>query len=335
MKGRPMRSTADVRKSNLHKVRSLLWEGGAHTKQQIAESTGLSVATCNTLLNEMEGRGEVLGERVRLHGVGRGSTQYRIDERFESTLCVTFDLVGEKRVLTLTVLSPLGCVEDRWTITGDLLDFAALTSAISSALERQGNVTQIMVGTPSIAEYGIIRHCDIPELEGQRLVEQLECRFLLPVCLQNDMHFKAYGYYCQTGNDAEVVTLVNAPAGVLPGTATVHGGTVIRGANQFAGMVGFLPFGCSQRELIELLGAPGTALPILCRATAALVVALNPHAVVFTGSLLGERDLGVIRQACLESIPEEYLPPLHYERSFDGYYLHGMYRTSLDLKGLS
>lgn len=42
-----------------------MWQGGAFTKQSVSAKTGLSVATCNTLLNDMDQCGEVISEKKR------------------------------------------------------------------------------------------------------------------------------------------------------------------------------------------------------------------------------------------------------------------------------
>ena len=56
-------------------------------KQSIAADTGLSVATCNTLLNELERSGEVYSQKYQLNGVGRSTSVYQINEDYESILC--------------------------------------------------------------------------------------------------------------------------------------------------------------------------------------------------------------------------------------------------------
>ena len=85
-----MKDSADIRKVNKNKI---LWQGGQYAKQQISLKTGLSVATCNTLLNTMEEAGEVIGEKKQLQDVGRESVCYQINEAYESFLCVYFELI--------------------------------------------------------------------------------------------------------------------------------------------------------------------------------------------------------------------------------------------------
>ena len=46
-----MMDSAGVKRQNMDLIRRLLWQGKQLTKLVISNRTGLSVATCNTLLN--------------------------------------------------------------------------------------------------------------------------------------------------------------------------------------------------------------------------------------------------------------------------------------------
>ena len=140
-----MIDSSDVRKLNLNQIRSVMWRGGEHTKQSMALEIGLSSATCNTLLNEMEENCEVLSEKRQLNGVGRSTSVFRINEQYESILCVKVEINSDgHRELWIEVLSMLGnrlCHEkraykklDAETIIDRIIDFTVLYSNISIIL---------------------------------------------------------------------------------------------------------------------------------------------------------------------------------------------------------
>lgn len=52
-----MTTSSDIRKANKKRIYKLMLNRKSYTKQQISAMTGLSVATCNTLLNDMESNG--------------------------------------------------------------------------------------------------------------------------------------------------------------------------------------------------------------------------------------------------------------------------------------
>ena len=328
-----MKDSADIRKINKHKIQKILWKGGQYTKQQLSVQTGLSIATCNTLLNEMEQSNEVIGEKKRLQDVGRESVCYQINEQFESFLCIYFELLNGERTLTLHLLSAIGNIIEKIEKKCEIIDYSVIDNEIECVLKQHNNISQIIVGTPSIAENGIIRHCDIAELENVEIVCQLEKQFHIPVYLENDMHFKAYGYYSKCGKADEIITLANFPAHILPGTASVHAGMILKGKNQFAGMVGFLPYGIEREKELELL-KKDTCRPFVSKAITSIIAIVNPGIVVLTGDLLCQESLGWIRKDCLQYIPDEYMPTFIYEDDLNAFYLEGMYQKALDLKGV-
>lgn len=326
-----MKDSADIKRANKNRIRRLLCSGEAYTKQQIALQTGLSVASCNTYLNELEATGEVCGEKQQLHDVGRSSVLYKLNEGYESILCLSFALLQGVKSITTWVLSPTGALLYEQNRAFPWLDVTAVKQQTAAALERFPNISRILVGTPSIAENGVIRHSDLAELEDVPLKAVLENQFHRPVFLANDMHYKVYGYYRQERCSDEIITLVNYPSGVLPGTATVHKGTLLTGKNLFAGMVGFLDYGISREEQIKRLQRP-TAEPLIIQATIALISILNPHRLLLTGDLLREGDLERIRTACLRCIPEEYMPQFFFLPHTETEYRWGMYWTAIDRK---
>lgn len=326
-----VKNSVDVKRENKSVIWQLLLNGQALTKQQIALKTGLSVASCNTYLNEMESLGQVVGEKQKLHDVGRTSVVYKLNENFEGFLGVYFELIQGIKSITTTVLTPLGTVLFQKTVQYARLDTLEIDKTIEAALEAFPNISQIIVGTPSIAENGVIRHCDIPELEGCPLKTLLEEKYQRPVFIANDMHHKVYGYSRQEQVADKIITLVNYPSGVLPGTATVHKGVMLTGKNLFAGMVGFLDYGMSKEQELKKLYRP-TAEPLVVKASIALISILNPHQLLFTGDLIMADDLDRIYNACLEFIPQEYMPEFVFVPSTDEYYIKGMYWTAIDHK---
>lgn len=326
-----MKDSAGIKRQNKGLICKLLLGGKAYSKQQIAGQTGLSVASCNTYLNEMEQAGQVIGTRQKLHEVGRTSVVYQWNEDYESIACLYFERIQERRSLTAVVLSATGREKYRTQTSFPKLELDTIETGLEDLLARFPNIRQIVVGTPSIAENGVIRHCDLPELEGVQLMSAWEQRYHLPVFLANDMYYKIYGYYQKQPAPNRIITLVNYPSGVLPGTATIYNGSVLTGRNLFAGMVGFLDYGMSREEQIARMQRP-VAEPLITQAVIALISILNPHTLLFTGDLIQESDLDAIRDACKRCIPEEYMPDFAYMADSTPYYLAGMYAAAMERK---
>ena len=98
-------------------------------------------------------------------------------------------------------------------------------------------------------------------------------------------------------------------------------------------MVGFLPYEFDRKEELRLL-SPETALPIIVKAVASLIVAMNPSSILLAGDLLDEEKAEQVYLGCLKWIPKEYMPDFCYTNDIDLYYQEGMYQKALDQKGV-
>lgn len=326
-----MKGSADIRKANKRAIYRFMLDGGAYTKQRVSRGTGLSIATCNTLLNDMRAQGIVSGGGKLAGEAGRSSVLYRIEDGHESYLAICFYIERGVKIAETVVFSATGRILRREKRGYARLDVQKVEEIIGSVVAQHGNFAQIIVGVPGIAGHGVIRHCDIPQLEGAALQETLAARFGSSVSVESDMHLKAYGYYKKEGKRDEVITLGYFPANVLPGTVTIHRGEIIRGANGFAGMTGFLPWGISREEQLALL-RPEVCAPFIVRSICAIIVLLNPGTVVLTGELVDASILNTVKKACRADIPEEYMPEFRVVDSFDEYYLEGMFQLAVDRK---
>ena len=96
-------------KRQQEKIYRLMLDHQQYTKQQISVKTGLSVATCNTLLNDMAANKVlVTGEEKEFRGVGRSSWLYEIDDEHEHYILVSFAVNQGMRNVDYYVVSATG-----------------------------------------------------------------------------------------------------------------------------------------------------------------------------------------------------------------------------------
>lgn len=326
---KPIQESFELRNINLNKLRKILYTGNSYSKKELANLSNLSLPSVNTLLNVLEENKEVLGKKIPNKEKGRDTTFYHLNEDYAYIIALYFELIDEKRVLTYSIFNLLG--KSRISkIELDKLDYEAIEDKIEELITEFPNAANLVIGSPSIVENGIITHSDITELEGCKIVDRLTYRFHLPVYIDNDMHLKAYGYYFSKGNKDEIVTLLNYPIGVLPGSVTIHKGEIIKGSNLFAGMVGFLPYGVSRESQISQLKLD-TALPFIVDAIISIIAIINPSYILLTGSCIKEIDIPSIKEWVLGYIPIEFLPNFNYVESLDYYYLEGLYQKGISM----
>ena len=326
-----MGNSADIRRENKRSIYRVMLDGGQYTKNQISRETGLSVATCNTLLNDMQAQGLVTGGEKAFGEVGRSSVLYQIDKEHESYLALHFVVEQGVKMMETIAFSAVGAIIFQEKNIYEAVTYDDIKTAVCQAKEMVTNLRQIIVGVPGIETDGVISHCDLPELNGLDLQHRLEKDFHVKAELKNDMHFKALGYYKLNDNPDDVITLAYYPSHVLPGTATIHKGMIISGANCFAGMAGFLPYNMSREEQLALL-EPQTCVPFITMSICAIIVLLNPSTIVLTGDLVNGELLAQVKRHCLNDIPEEFMPQFVLADNFDTYYFKGMYELAVDRK---
>lgn len=330
-----MIDSSDVRKININLIRSVMWKGGEHTKQSVSVNTGLSVATCNTLLNEMEQNGELLSRKCQLNGVGRSTSIYRINESYECILCVRFDLVSDgSRILWCDVLSMLGTKLFQKQQSYQRMEAELIVEEIEGVISTFPGISCILVGTNGIVDNGVIRMSDIPELEGAHLLNMVrEKAGDRPVHMAYDCQFRAYGAYKKANCTHETLTLMFCVKNVLPGTASVVNGMIVNGRNGFAGMTGYMPYDMDRAEQIRLIAEKPAGLALIAQAVVSVITVLNPDVVVFAGNVIDAAAADRVRNLCEEYLPKDVIPDFCVaEDGSDSYYLEGMYQKALEIK---
>ena len=161
-----MKNTAEIKKENQRRVWEILRDGKAHTKQEASLITGLSQATCNTILNEFETK-DRSGEIKENPGKwGRSSVAYRLNRDFESFLCIGFELIKGRRSFFWRVKTAIGEILDQGRTYREMITCRDIENKVEELKERFPNLRAIAMGTPSVADKGWIRHCDLPEFDN-------------------------------------------------------------------------------------------------------------------------------------------------------------------------
>lgn len=314
-----MTDSSDIRRHNILRILDMLWRSGTYTKHQIAAETGLSQATCNTLLNVLHEQNAVLEKKARQSTVGRSVSEYTFNETYKPFLTVRFDMIRQKIHLQICLCALNGKILSRSGGIYDHLHLETLMDHIQRALDQYAGISMLVIGTPSMVDHGILRFCDIPELENAPLAEAIRSITDIPYIIENDMTYKALGYAGR--NREKVTTLAYFPSGVRPAATTIQRGTIISGAHGFAGMIGFLPdtsvFG--YESIIQNL--------------VSTIVLLDPDVLVLSGDRIKPADIGTIRSQCSQYIPEAYMPRFEYMEDLDDFYEAGMLEKARHSKG--
>ena len=325
-------NTAQVKNYNVNIVKTALKALPNGTKTTISRITGLSVATCNTILNELDATGEILEVASEYSSVGRPAKAYRFNENYSYILCIYIIYENTQKILNYAVVNLLGNIIEEHSMVKDCIDYDEIKNIVEELIHQYENIEAIGIGIPGVVtKTNVIDFCDIEELDNCSLAERLTDTFGKYVVIENDMNLIAYGLY-QAGEyeESTSIAVVSFFKDNWPGSGIIVDGHIIHGNTNFAGEVSYLPFGCTHDEQKQLLKDRTGIIQIVSKTICSLAAIINPETIVMTGTILSDNIFEEICDAVSEIIPAKHIPQILLESNIKKYYLNGLSSMALE-----
>lgn len=314
--------TSKVKQLNTNLIKAILKTMPGKTKADIADATGLSQATCNTILNELVSIGEVLELEREAFGGGRPAKRFMYNGDYGMVICLYISNDGKKPVLTYAVANLLGILKEERTIQKKSVDYSTIEELIGDLVSKYKNVKSAAIGIPGVViQRAIIDICDIESLVNCPMAEKLQDKFGIKASLENDMNLTSLGYYQQHSyaKDTSIV-VINFLNDICPGSGIIINGKIISGYTNFAGEISYLPFGYNASSLKERKEIIDCVVKTICSISALI----NPETIMVTGGLITEDMIDEIRSGCINTIPERHMPNIIYQHNIHDYYIKGL-----------
>jgi len=280
------------------------------TRRQLAQRTGLSQPTVNSIVQELENKGFASPGTFAVSAGGRRPQCYTLqtDHLRAATIRVLL------HSLEYVVVKVDGTVVLRysWPITGTDTHIAALQALLRTLLKQDRNIRVVSIGVPGVVDPRGVLYAipQVPDLEGVALARLLKEQFDIPVYVENDMNLVALGSVIDETGQTTLSDMVFVHLGEGVGAGIVMGGRIIRGFSSFAGEIAYMvkPFGESKDgETLENLVTQTKSIAQQAKLIAGMIVSiiclLNPPVISFGSTLASEEMLWHLRQEC-----EKYLP---------------------------
>jgi len=320
-----------VKQINVELVKNTLRTMEFGTKLSIASVTGLSVATCGNILNELLHNGEVVEMELEESSGGRPARRYRLNANFSCVVCLFVKTGDGVNSMTYVVANLIGEMVEKHTVLLEKIDYDSIDKQIGELIERHGNIKAIGIGIPGVVLNDVVDVCDIPELSGQALGPRLKEKYGLEVVIENDMNLTVYGFYFMQNFDADrTFGVVTLSKGHLPGAGFIVNGNILKGNTHFAGEVSFLPYGMTRQEQLSRSFSPDDMLPVAIDMMTSIIAIINPVSIALTGELPSSGMLEQIYQGCLAHIPQEHMPEFFVKNDTDDEYMHGLVSMTLE-----
>ncbi len=321
-----MSCTFEIKQLNQQLIRDVLRSGEIYTKADIGRETGLSLATCGTILNEMLAEKEVLETSRQKSRGGRPAACYQYNKDYYRMIGIYADNGNECGHLGYVVYNALEeVIEEGREEVGEVSPEAML-GRLDLLMETYENVRGISVGIPGIVSGGKILSCDIGALERVDLEAMIREKYQVYVSVSNDMNYIAYGAYDRQ-NSEEDLTVLYFPQNHYAGCGSIVNGKLLCGAGQMAGELSYLyraegiprPESGGSGEPAEFLGKILIYLTALLNPARILMISHDPERIPWKEAA----------ELCRETLGETAVPEIEMTSEFYENYIHGLAALTL------
>ncbi len=330
-------NTVDVKRMNTERIRSEMQNTKKSTKIEIARSTGLSVATCGTILNEMYKSGEVLRVEQETPYIGRPASVFSYNVDYQHVLGIYMAMAeNNNRTICYAVANGIGMVISEEKIMVEAVNFQEIENHAAEILENDPLIQFITFGFPGISHSGIVEICDIKEAIGLDIEGQLNRRFGIPVELRNDMECITRGAYATVPNDGGSLVSIYFPdvEGNYVGSGCMIDGKIVHGHSKFAGELSFLldMLGFSREEQTAMIVNPDRSAfhSLASKLVMTMICVVDPEVIVLLGNHITQQDLAEIRNLCGNIVSNHHIPTLVADSDIHRKYVAGLIRAACD-----
>ncbi len=324
--GTQAKNTAEIKDFNLNLIRDTLMEADILTKKQIATRTGLSLATCTSMLSELIELGIVTELELAESSGGRPARQFCINPDYTHIICIYADNNADIPAVRLRVYNFKGeILKETETRSNRSIAAGQLRTVLSSTLAEFPKVQLAVLGIPgSIDENGVVDHCDFDSLEGINLKGLLEDEFGIKLIVGNDMYFTSAGTYLNSSREKPyIMSLAYRPEGGSFGAGVVVNGEVLDGPAKFAHHIAGTKFGMIDDS--QILAHPNTKLRNFIFISTVL---LGVDVVYIRGSATSDMNIDLLRDEVRKSVGDKFTPEIKVIPDIHNDYMTGLFEAA-------
>ena len=318
-------NTKRLKEINIDLVKTALKFNEFGTKNSIASATGLSVATCRNILDELLNTGEVKEIELGESTGGRPSRRFVYNDNYAYVAILYVRMEGDEKSIYCSVVNMLGL-----QIYEEYKQFEEISvKEIDQVLENLTNlypkIQVFSLGVPGVVNNGVIGICDFERLCYIPLQEFLSNKFKRIVTIENDVNCASLGYYHNIqNNNPECLVYIYYPQDGRAGAGIIVNGRVLKGQSNFAGEVSYMPLGVD-RDIQGSIQNESLYFAEFAAKTILSVNALvNPANVVLTGQWFTDDLIDQIKKIVSEQTPKEHIPRISYEVDIHESYIYGL-----------
>ncbi len=291
-----------IKDINLNKVRSAIKKLGVATKPQLAEDTGLSVVTINSLVNTLIASGEILPHKTIPSDGGRPAASFRYNSEYRLALMIYMHELHGQDQAYYCVVNLKGEVLEREQQSLSQVTVSSFDLNIERMLQKFPQIKAICFGIPGVEVDHKLMIIDYAGLRDQSLSGHIMERFQLPVMIENDINAAILGY-CHINEipKEQCVIGIYYPDKYPPGAGIYMKGDIYKGRDGLAGEIKYLPLGIVWEEFDY---NPQEVEALIIKTLRAFSCMYNPDRIILYGESLPPDLINKVRDSCLTPVEE-------------------------------
>jgi len=323
--------THPLKEHNANLVLSALMAMKTATRRQLAQRTGLSQPTVNSIVQELENKGVAQPGNFAASAGGRRPQCYTLQT--DHLRAATIRMHTNSLEYVVVTVDGTVVLRNSWTVSETDNPVTALQSLLSTLLRQDSDIRVVSIGVPGVVGPGGTLYAipQIPALEGVALAHELDEQFALPIYVENDMNLVALGSVAAESGQTPHNDMVFVHIGEGVGAGIVMGGRIIRGHTSFAGEIAYMvePLGeGSNGQTLEFLLAKTSNTARQAQLISGMIVniicILNPPVISFGSELASEEMLLYLRHECEKQLPIWTLPSFQLMTDEEAAYDRGL-----------
>ncbi|MFV0361830.1 MAG: ROK family protein [Suipraeoptans sp.] len=322
-------SVNQVKDYNTELIINALKTVDSGTKNTVSQMTGLSIATCNTILNELSEAKRVIEVECDVPAAGRPPKSYQFNADFAHICCMYFTFENFNRVIHYTIVNLLGDNLESQELEMDYIDSNTIITVITDLMSNDSLISKVSVGFEGYLKEGKIVSSGIPELLDCPLKQILIDQFGIEVHCDNDMNIIALGLFRQLAPQSkDPFVAIGLFKGRCPGAGTIVYQKIVKGMSNFAGEVMLLS-GCGDDFWTDISQHYEKAVSTAYQIVLSYITTINPRTIVLTGLNASGDMLKRIKDACSKHLHEEHIPELLFIENIKEYYIDGLFQKTV------
>jgi ROK family len=321
-------SVNPIKEENLKLIRHIIRQERSATKSRLAQLSGLSVVTIQSLTGTLLSSGEIEEDSIVQPELGRPAVSYRFNQMAKLALVIYLYEKNTKDTATFLVCDLYGASLERREESFAKISLDSFNAVIESLIDGYPDIKIIAFGMPVEEIGGRIVVSDYESLLNINFASIIQDRFGVDVLIENDINAATYGY-CKRNQLMENTSAagIYMPVKYPPGAGICQNGEIKKGRNGLAGEIKYLPFDIDWETFAY---DPEAIEDFFIKAVKVFMCIYNPDRIVLFCGQINKDFAAQLKNTCPSDIEGIMLPDIEIKTDLREDFEEGMISLALN-----